>query len=364
MRVPVRVGSASYEAIVGSALLAETGKFLGGLVRGRKCAVIADENTAPCFAAPVQQSLRGAGFQPSLITIPPGENSKSVAQLGAVCEQMAAAGLDRTSFVVALGGGVVGDLAGFAAAVFHRGISCVQIPTTLLAQVDSAIGGKTGVNLPAGKNLLGAVHQPVLVLADTDTLRTLPARELNQGFAEITKHAVIAEPSLFEMLEEVAQVSNLRDSDATSSNLAPLIARNIEIKAGIVAADEHDTSGERAILNFGHTIGHAIEQAAGFGRVLHGEAVSLGMVAACEVSVRKAGLPEADRHKIVRTLQSFNLPTELPRDLSREQILEAVRRDKKNEGGEMRFVVTPALGSARLTRDVTVQDIARAIEKL
>ena len=184
----------------------------------------------------------------------PGENSKSLEQLGAVCEQMAAAGLDRTSFVVALGGGVLGDLAGFAAAIYFRGIPCVQVPTTLLAQVDSSIGGKTAVNLRAGKNLLGAVHQPVLVLADTEALRTLPPRELRQGFAEIVKHAIIADASLFAFLESFER----------ARNFAELVRRNIEIKAAIVARDEQDLSGERAILNFGHTVGHAIEAAGAY----------------------------------------------------------------------------------------------------
>lgn len=352
-RVFIQAGASRYDAVVGSALLARTGELVAGLVRGPRCALIADENTATRFAPIVEQSLASAGFQPTLITVPAGENSKSLGQLGAVCEQMAAAGLDRTSFAVALGGGVVGDLAGFAAAVFHRGIPYVQVPTTLLAQVDSSIGGKTAVNLRAGKNLLGAVHQPVLVLADVDTLRSLPPRELNQGFAEVIKHAVIADVSLFQTLEQLDRV-----------NFAELIARNIEIKARIVARDEQDVSGERAILNFGHTVGHAMEQAAGFGRFLHGEAVSLGIAAACEISVRKAGLSEAERHKVLSALQRFNLPTQLPGDFPRNQIMAAIRTDKKFEQGKVRFVVTPSLGGARLTSDVRLEDIARAVDRL
>ncbi len=352
-RVAIRVGASRYDALIGSGLLALTGELTRELVRGPACALIADENTAGRFARVVEQSLAGAEFQPTLITIPAGEISKSLRQLGVVCERMAAAGLDRTSFVVALGGGVVGDLAGFAAAVFHRGIPYVQVPTTLLAQVDSSIGGKTAVNIQAGKNLLGTIHQPMLVLADTEALQTLPARELNQGFAEVIKHAVIADISLFEALEQFDR-----------GNFAQLIARNIAIKARIIARDEQDVFGERAILNFGHTVGHAIEQVAGFGPLLHGEAVSLGIVAACEISVRKAGLSEAERQTVLRLLRRFDLPTRLPNNFPREQIPAAVRADKKFERGEVRFVVTPALGSARLTSDVTLEEIARAVQQL
>ncbi len=359
-RVTIRAGDSQYEAIVGSGLLESVGEMVAPLVRGPRCTVIADGNTAALFAGRVLRSLTAAKFQPTLITVAPGEESKSLAQLGAVCDQMAAANLDRTSFVVALGGGVLGDLAGFVAAVYFRGIPCVQVPTTLLAQVDSSIGGKTAVNLSAGKNLLGAVHQPVLVLADTETLRTLPPRELRQGFAEIIKHAIIADASLL----DVAQLSKLLTAGDASWKLAPLITRNIEIKAAVVARDEQDVSGERAILNFGHTVGHAIERAAGYGALLHGEAVSLGIVAACEVSVRKAGLTDADRTQVVATLEAFGLPTRLPAGFPRDQIVAALAADKKFERGEVRFVVTPALGSARLTSDVSLEEIAAAIDLL
>jgi 3-dehydroquinate synthase len=352
--VSIHAGGARYEALVGSGLLKKCGAAItaGGL-RGPRCAVIADEKTAAFFAEMVLQSLRAAGFSPALITIPPGEETKSLAQVGTVCDEMSAAGLDRTSFVVAVGGGVVGDLAGFAAAIYHRGIPHVQIPTTLLAQVDSAIGGKTAVNSAHGKNLLGAVHQPALVLADVETLRTLPTREFNQGFAEIIKHAIIADASLFGFL-----ASPVRDE------LCELVRRNLEIKAAIVAQDERDVSGTRAILNFGHTAGHGIERAAGYGTFLHGEAISLGIVAACEISVRKAGLPAADRNKVVAALEAFALPTKLPRDFPRRKILPALLADKKFERGQVRFVVTPHLGSAHLATDVTMDDVEQAIARL
>lgn len=362
--VSIRVGTSTYDVLVGSELLGAIGEKASKVLPRAGCAVISDENTAALFADVVIQALSASGFKPTLIRVAAGEKSKSLEQLGTVCDEMAAAGLDRTSFVVALGGGVVGDLAGFAAAIYQRGIPHVQIPTTLLAQVDSSIGGKTAVNTAAGKNLLGAVHQPVLVVADVETLKSLPARELNQGFAEIIKHAVIADPSLFDALEEVIPLSKLHGGEIASWKFAPLVQRNIEIKAAIVARDERDGSGERAILNFGHTVGHAIERAGGYGAFLHGEAISLGIVAACEISVRKAGLPEGDRRKTVAMLQAFGLPTRLPSDFPRERILTALQTDKKFERGEVRFVVTSALGTAHLTSDVTMEEIARAMDIL
>ncbi|CAN5308219.1 3-dehydroquinate synthase [soil metagenome] len=348
--ISVAAGGAAYQVVVGAGALTSLGERLRNLVRGPLCAMVADTHTAALFASAVGDSLRAAGFEPVALTVPAGETSKSLEQVGLVCDGMAAAGLDRSSFVVAVGGGVVGDLAGFAAAIYHRGIPSVQVPTTLLAQVDSSIGGKTAVNSTCGKNLLGAVHQPVLVVADVETLRSLPRRELHQGFAEIIKHAVIADPSLFEMLAE--------------TDLTELVCRNVEIKAAIVARDEQDISGERAVLNFGHTVGHAIERAAEYGTLLHGEAVSLGMVAACEVSVRRAGLREEERQKVVQALASFGLPTRLPAGFPREAILPALLRDKKFEQGQVRFVVTPRLGEAHLAMNVTLEDITAAIALL
>ena len=218
-----------------------------------------------------------------LITIPAGEKSKTLKQAGAICDQMIAAGLDRQSFVVGLGGGMIGDISGFVAAIYHRGIPHVQIPTTLLAMVDSSIGGKTGVDTRAGKNLIGVFHQPSLVIDDLDVLKTLPRREFNQGFAEIIKHAIIADPKMFRMLQSWKA--------GAAPALQRLIKRNIQIKSRIVAKDERDRTGERALLNFGHTVGHAIERAGNYRKFLHGEAVSLGIVAACAISMKRAGLP-------------------------------------------------------------------------
>ncbi|MFN2509703.1 MAG: 3-dehydroquinate synthase, partial [Chthoniobacterales bacterium] len=270
IRIPIRVGDSRYDALVGSGLLDSLGHHAVDVARGRRCAVIADTNTAALFSETLLRSLHTADFTAFLITVPAGESSKSLQQVGVVCDEMAAGGLDRSSFLVALGGGVVGDLAGFAAAIYHRGVPHIQVPTTLLAQVDSSIGGKTAINTIGGKNLLGAIHQPALVVADLDTLASLPDREFRQGFAEIIKHAIVADPAMFDLLK-AAQATSLQSRQNTSWKVAlqDLVHRNMKIKASIVAQDERDLSGPRAILNFGHTIGHAIERAGGYSQFLH-----------------------------------------------------------------------------------------------
>jgi len=342
-----------YPALVGSNLLARLGDYTRKYLPRETCAVISDSNIAPLFADHVKRGLASADFQPTPITIPAGEKSKTLQQAAAICDQMIAAGLDRQSFVVGLGGGVIGDISGFVAAIYHRGIPHVQIPTTLLAMVDSSIGGKTGVNTSAGKNLIGAIHHPALVIDDVDVLKTLPRREFNQGFAEIIKHAIIADAEMFVGLKNV----DLED-------LAPLIRRNIEIKSKIVAKDERDRTGERVLLNFGHTVGHAIERAGDYREFLHGEAISLGIVAACSVSMKKAGLPRDQRDGIVDLLHRFDLPARLPPNFQRERIFQALPYDKKFESGKIRFVVTPRIGSAHLSNEVTMEDIREAVDQL
>src|SRR5439155_11942427 len=311
--------------------------------------ILSDTNIAPEYPDVLKQRLTSAEFRSPVITIPAGEKSKTLEQAGTSCDRMITAGLDRQSFVIGLGGGMIGDISGFVAAIYHRGIPHVQIPTTLLAMVDSSIGGKTGVNTRDGKNLLGAIHHPALVVDDVDVLRTLPPREFNQGFAEIIKHAVIADAKMF---ETVAQHPKLRADESASSKLAPLIKRNIKIKLAIVARDERDRTGERAILNFGHTVGHAIECAGDYRKFLHGEAVSLGIVAACGVSMKKTGLPPDQHTAIVDLLGQFGLPTRLPSDFPRRKILDAVKFDKKFEDGKIRFVVTPRIGMAYVADNV------------
>jgi len=351
--VETRGAAPSYPALVGSGLIASTGDEVAKRLRCPRCAIISDTNIAPLLADRIKQSLGSSGFRSTLITISAGEKSKTLEQAGAICNQMIDAGLDRQSFIVGLGGGVVGDISGFVAAIFHRGIPHVQIPTTLLAMVDSSIGGKTGVNTAAGKNLIGAFHHPALVIDDVDVLKTLPRREFNQGFAEIIKHAIISDAEMF---------ASLKDVDL--ENLAPLIRRNIEIKSKIVAKDEHDRTGERALLNFGHTVGHAIERAGDYRKFLHGEAISLGIAAACNVSMKRVGLPPDQRDAIVDLLGQFELPTHLPPNFPREKIFEALAFDKKFESGEVRFVVTPRIGSAHLSSDVAIEDMREAVDQL
>ena len=308
--VEITAGSTRYQAMVGEGLIDRAGELLTSVMRGRRCAIMADSNSGPRFAPRLEASLAAAGFASMRFTMPAGEQSKTLVNVGRICDEMIAAGFDRSAFVIGLGGGVVGDVSGFVAAVFSRGIAHVQVPTTLLAMVDSAIGGKCGVNASAGKNLIGAIHQPRLILADTGTLTTLPDRELRQGMAEIVKHAIIRDAEMFELLRNTHMSSRAERSRAEGprgdkssetslsaagslgfarDDLSSLIKRNIEIKASIVGADERETSGARAVLNFGHTIGHAIERAANYELLRHGEAISIGMVAACNVSMKRAG---------------------------------------------------------------------------
>ena len=358
----IRGATDHYRAVVGAGSIDKLGKLARRYVGGESCAIISDVNVAALFSDHVKKSLASAGFAPVLITIPAGEKSKTLKQAGAICDQMIVAGLDRQSFVVGLGGGMIGDISGFVAAIYHRGIPHVQIPTTLLAMVDSSIGGKTGVDTRDGKNLIGTFHQPSLVIDDLDVLKTLPRRQFNQGFAEIIKHAIIADAKMFEQLK-VAHASGLRRASGTHA-LQSLIKRNIEIKSRIVAKDERDQTGQRALLNFGHTVGHAIERAGNYRKFLHGEAVSLGIVAACAISVKKAGLPPDQGAAIVDLLRRFGLPTRLPHKFPRKKILDALKFDKKFEGGKVRFIVTPRIGAAYVEDNVTVDDIREAVRQL
>lgn len=348
MIVSIPLQRSPYDVHVGPGFLDQAGSLATGVIKPGRCALISDSNVAPLYAERVSRSLQDAGFKVVTLVAPAGENSKSMEQVSSLCEQMIEAGLDRSSAVVALGGGVVGDLAGFAAAIYYRGIPCIHIPTTIVSQVDSSVGGKTGVNAAGGKNLIGAFHQPRLVIADTGTLATLPAREFNEGFAEVIKHAAIRDFAMLDALED----------------LPALIARNVAIKAAVVAEDELETKGVRALLNFGHTIGHGIENAAGYGRYLHGEAISLGLVAACRLSVEKAGLDPAVRDRIFAALESYHLPLNLPPDIKTDEVLSAMRKDKKFHGGSVRFVLLKQPGEAFVSNDVTESDIVRQIEAL
>jgi 3-dehydroquinate synthase len=277
--------------------------------------------------------------------LPGGEEQKTLFNVAAIIDALVAARLNRDGMVLALGGGVIGDIAGFAAASYQRGIAFVQLPTTLLAQVDSAVGGKTGVNHPGGKNLIGAFHQPSAVVTDTDTLSTLPERQLRAGFAEIVKAALIADGAFFSWLEANATALLARDAAA----LGHAIRRACEIKAAIVAEDERE-EGRRALLNLGHSFGHAIETGAGYGRVLHGEAVATGLVLAAELSARTGRLPGTDAQRIRELLAGAGLPVDPPR-IGRQTMLDLMGMDKKVAGGRLRLVLLDAIGAAAITAD-------------
>ena len=359
-QVKISVAQSSYEVLIGPGSLGNAPCAIAGILGKKTGALISDWQVAPLFAQSLQEAFSREGIRTTLITVPAGESSKTLEHAGLICDEMIQAGLDRHSFVIGLGGGVIGDLSGFVAAIYQRGIPHVQIPTTLLSMVDSSIGGKTGVNAGSGKNLLGAVHHPSLVITDPDLLSTLPPREFKQGFAEIIKHAVIADADMF---EKVAHAPGLPSFDAGEA-LAPLIQRNVETKARIIANDEDDRSGKRAILNFGHTIGHGIERAGKYQHFFHGEAVALGMVAAARISTKRAGLTNREAEAIEQVLASYSLPTKLPGAINRQEILAAVMADKKFESGKVRFVVTPKIGSAYLSSEVTSEDIQDAIGQL
>lgn len=355
--ITLRLKNVQYPVLVGKDLLSSTARLIEAHtdIRSTKAAIVTDSNVAPLYAAAVESALNEAGIETVLITVSAGEASKSMEQLTDVSRQMLRAGLDRKSFLIALGGGVVGDLAGFAAAIFQRGIPCVQIPTTIVSQVDSSVGGKTGVNTPEGKNLLGSFHQPDLVIADVATLDTLPDREFNEGFAEIIKHAAIRDADLLALVENRPEIRE---------NLVELVARNVAIKAAVVEEDERETTGTRALLNFGHTIGHGIEAAGGYGRFLHGEAISLGLVAALRLSVDLSTLSPEESDRIIACLETYELPTRLDSDVTDEDILNALQRDKKFEAGEIRFVLLPRTGEAFVSKDVTRSHLEAAISGL
>jgi len=346
--VHVALGSRSYPIFIGRNVLSDLGGQCAKLRLGRRCAIISDKNVAPLYAAKTAASLRKAGFDPVLATVPAGETSKSLKMFQSCCDLMAAHRMERTSFIVALGGGVVGDLAGFVASAYLRGIPFVQAPTTLLAQVDSSVGGKVGVNLAAGKNLVGAFHQPRLVLCDLAALRTLPPREFRAGMAEVIKYGIIADKGLFARLERDLPRLLRRESGV----MADVIARCCEIKADVVSRDETE-SGLRAILNFGHTIGHAIEAISGYGRYLHGEAISIGQVAAAKLSARAAGLPPQDAARIEKLFVRAGLPAAIKLTARRQTaLIEAMRLDKKVSGGQIRFVLARKIGKVESGREV------------
>jgi len=354
--VHIDLSERSYDILVEDGLLERAGELISGVGLAGKAAVITDSNVAPHYAGRLLDALNIHGIHASLHTVPAGEASKSMEQVAKLCSEMNRAGHDRGSFVVALGGGVVGDLAGFVAAIYYRGVPFVQIPTTIVSQVDSSAGGKTGVNAPEGKNLIGAFHQPRLVIVDPLTLATLPGREYREGYAEAIKHAAIRDAGMIDDLAE------LNPADQHPS--ADLLARNLAIKARVVEEDERETSGTRALLNFGHTIGHGIEASLPYGEMLHGEAISLGIRAALFLSEKINHFSAGDSEKILKLLGNFQLPLTLPNNVSTETIMEKLSRDKKFTRGRIKFVLLKALGAAEVSEEVTFDDIREAVEHL
>lgn len=355
--VRVDLAGRPYDIVVGRGLLAEAGERIRPLAAGRHAVVVTDANVAPLHLETVRRSLAEAGMAVRPIVLEPGEGSKSWDGYRRLCEDVLAGGIDRGTMIVALGGGVVGDLAGFAAATLLRGLDYVQIPTTLLAQVDSSVGGKTAIDAAAGKNLVGAFHQPRLVLADTDTLATLPDRQLRAGYAETVKYGLIRDAGFFAWCEANAGALLARDTAA----LRHAIVTSCRAKAAVVAADERE-SGERALLNLGHTFGHAIEAELGFSdTLLHGEAVAIGMALAFDLSSRRGLCPEADARRVRAHLDSAGLPTRVPAGLDPARLVEHMRKDKKTRDGRLVFVLVRGIGEAFVERGVGEDEVLAAL---
>jgi len=346
--IEVGLGERRYPIRIGSGLLANAAHWRDA-IGGQHVLIVSDENVAPLYAAGVRHLLQRGDphVQVALLTLPAGEAHKNLNAVSKIFDALAKLGATRDSCVIALGGGVIGDIAGFAAACWMRGIDIIQMPTTLLAMVDSSVGGKTGVDHAVGKNLIGAFHQPRAVIADLDALATLPERELRAGFAEVIKVACIGDAEFFNWLEANADALLARDATA----LTHAIAICCRFKAGVVERDERE-SGERALLNFGHTFGHAIETEAGYGNVLHGEAVAIGMLLAAKLAAQSGISNEIDTHRLCRLLEKFGLLIELPANLRADALLYRMRLDKKNRAGTLRLILWRGIGRAEVVKDV------------
>jgi len=341
----VELGSRAYPIRIGSGLITRP-ELLVPFIRGGRAALVTNVTVAPLYLEPLAAGLAASGIDVVRIVVPDGEAYKNWETLNAVYDRLLEARCDRQTTLIALGGGVIGDLAGFAAATYQRGVSLVQVPTTLLAQVDSSVGGKTAINHPRGKNMIGAFHQPLAVLADVNTLATLPERELRAGLAEVIKHGLIRDLGFFEWIE--ANIGQLLARDAEA--LAHAVRRSCEIKAEIVALDERET-GPRALLNLGHTFGHAIETAMGYGAWLHGEAVAVGMVMAADLSHRLGSLGKDDVGRVVAVLKRTGLPVTVS-GITGPRFIELMSVDKKAAAGRIRFVLLDGLGSAVIHGEV------------
>jgi len=348
----------SYNIIIGSNLIEKIGDELKRFEFSPKTAIISNHTVFSLFGEKASISIKNAGFEPVSILIPDGEEYKNLDTLKNIYTELLKSKLDRKSSIIALGGGVVGDIAGFAASTYMRGISYIQVPTTLLAQVDSSIGGKTGVDHELGKNMIGTFYQPKVVLIDLDTLRTLPQNQLLAGLAEVIKYGIIYDERLFSFLEtQKDPIMNL-DNDA----MTYIIKRSCEIKAEIVSKDEKE-SGLRSILNYGHTIGHAIETVTKYKRFLHGEAVAIGMCIEAELSNKLGLLNNNDLYRIISLIKKFGLPTEMPNDLNPSSICIAIKLDKKAIAGELRFILPEKIGKVKIHTGISEDDIRKFLIK-
>lgn len=340
--VNVDLGERSYPIRIGADLIGRTDLFAPHIA-GTSITIVTNETVEPLYGQALRTALAPLGKQVSTVVLPDGEVFKNWETLNSIFDALLGAHADRKTTLIALGGGVIGDMTGFAAACYMRGVPFIQVPTTLLSQVDSSVGGKTGINHPLGKNMIGAFYQPQAVIADIGSLRTLPERELAAGLAEIIKTAAIADGTFFEWLEQNIEALNRRDPAA----LVHAVQRSCEVKASVVAADERE-GGLRAILNFGHTFGHAIEAGLGYGEWLHGEAVGCGMVMAADLSVRLGHLDEAVRQRLVSVIRAAKLPTRAPA-LGDSRYIELMKVDKKTEAGTIKFILLKKLGETLIT---------------
>ncbi|PCK84438.1 3-dehydroquinate synthase [Rhizobium sophoriradicis] len=355
--VHVPLGERAYDILIGPGLIARAGAEIASRLKGRKAAVITDEHVAPLYLDVLVASLDAAGIVSAAVVLPAGEKTKSFEHLMTACDKVLEARVERNDCVIALGGGVIGDLSGFAAGIVRRGVRFVQVPTSLLAQVDSSVGGKTGINSRHGKNLIGVFHQPDLVLADTDVLNTLSEREFRAGYAEVAKYGLIDKPDFFAWLE-----ANWKAVFTGGSARIEAIATSCQAKADVVVADERE-NGQRALLNLGHTFGHALEAATAYDsrRLVHGEGVSIGMVLAHEFSARMNLANPDDARRVARHLQAVGLPTrmsEIPGELPPAEVLmEAIAQDKKVKGGKLTFILTRGIGQSFVADDVPASEV-------
>jgi 3-dehydroquinate synthase len=360
--VDVALGERSYDIVIGRGQLASLGARIAKLRPGAKVAIVSDENVAARHLNAAVAAVRASALQVSTVVLPAGESTKSFKHLASLCDDLIAHRIERGDLVIALGGGVIGDLAGFAAAIMRRGLDHVQVPTSLLAQVDSSVGGKTAIDSPQGKNLIGAFHQPVLVIADTALLDTLPAREFRAGYAEIAKYGLLGDAAFFAWLE-----ASWKDVFTGGPAREHAIATSCRAKAAIVARDERET-GDRMLLNLGHTFGHALEAAAGYSdRLLHGEAIAIGMALALEFSARRGLLPMADAERAVRHLAAVGLPTKIS-DVRGgvsgiDRLMTLIGQDKKVSRGKLTFILARGIGNAFVETNVDARDVRVFIEE-